>query len=1015
MSLKLKVQSKELSRQFEFDAGEIRIGRSKDAEGSLPIVDVSRQHLLLRYDGETLLAKDLGSSNGTYVEENRLPAGQEIALASGTRLRLGQKDVYLVLEWSSVENTKSLSDIRFDQPSEEPAEPEGPPEVDQSVDDHLSQLYGKIKSEKTDPESFFSEVRQKIEEQSVILSADFSEVRKEQDRLWEESFEKLKKDMDEEDQKRHTQFGQELDSFEKVTGRLISEANSMVKDAMDQFEAERTKSKVVDEALGHTFVGKIKEHQEQLLQNFAEHAERLMDQAREQAEEFKHKATRESERQLQDAKKIYVKAQSDANHQIKVIAEGARREAVEIRERAKQRGEKIIEEADDQARDLLSNVRKHIENLKSEMYTKSESLASSTRVQADEVLKSAHEKAITIQANAEREARSLIEDANDYIEKRREKHEKLAQSKFEEAEAFLQTQIEEAKKRSQEMHDHVRAQLQRWQDDALQSMEEEKRQVSEQILEKQTRLQELAQELTLKETEMANIDERHSKMTEDIKELRSELDSLKRQRNQAEVEVDSLDKALMHSREQLNEAELELQSLQSKVSESREVAAQKSALESQIEQYRELKLRQEKDLFELENQVREDVEKMRLEALSKISDERENTLKNLDAQKKQVEDEIFDLRQQAQVELDEAHRQVEEIKTAAQDEAREYLALQREQADEVLSEARLEGERLVNAAKEMALSEAQAEADSERAKSLQEMAQYRRKEMQEIEVLKSEWEAKQKEQQRQVVETLHQGIDFWLIEKGRQWIPDESERTELLIEAKDELKELVFSLVSGERSEEGFAHAVAEQFAPSTAINARHRKWWMKNGVMAASFVFMILSLAIFPTWPQKLAGFLGRKVSVEKSAMEIHIEEAKQAKEASYFRPDKDEKVRDNYTENVIFNKDFVGVHKSEKYQDYWIVNLNKFLLDELKLKDQSIVELTTLETALVKELEELAQGLKKDRKDKQIDFMRTREVRFMKKAKQVLGTSKNYQKFVKFKRKSLQDYLKDRAVAGE
>ena len=58
---------------------------------------VSRQHARLRWDGLNWWVEDLGSRNGTYVNEQRWPAHQERQIAFGAHLRLGD-EVFELLE-----------------------------------------------------------------------------------------------------------------------------------------------------------------------------------------------------------------------------------------------------------------------------------------------------------------------------------------------------------------------------------------------------------------------------------------------------------------------------------------------------------------------------------------------------------------------------------------------------------------------------------------------------------------------------------------------------------------------------------------------------------------------------------------------------------------------------------------------------------------------------------------------------------------------------------------------------
>ena len=62
------------------------IGRAKDCDLRIPLLSVSRRHCELTASAEGVNAKDLASSNGTYVNNQRV---NEVALKAGDRLVVG--------------------------------------------------------------------------------------------------------------------------------------------------------------------------------------------------------------------------------------------------------------------------------------------------------------------------------------------------------------------------------------------------------------------------------------------------------------------------------------------------------------------------------------------------------------------------------------------------------------------------------------------------------------------------------------------------------------------------------------------------------------------------------------------------------------------------------------------------------------------------------------------------------------------------------------------------------------
>ena len=62
------------------------IGRTPEADIQIPVSDVSRRHCQISVNGAKVLLKDLGSSNGTFVNDMKIA---ETSLRPGDRLRVG--------------------------------------------------------------------------------------------------------------------------------------------------------------------------------------------------------------------------------------------------------------------------------------------------------------------------------------------------------------------------------------------------------------------------------------------------------------------------------------------------------------------------------------------------------------------------------------------------------------------------------------------------------------------------------------------------------------------------------------------------------------------------------------------------------------------------------------------------------------------------------------------------------------------------------------------------------------
>jgi predicted component of type VI protein secretion system len=73
-------------RSFSITRDVSVVGRREDCDFRIPLGEISRKHCRLIRDGEALRIEDLGSSNGTFVNGERV---QESALQPGDTLQMG--------------------------------------------------------------------------------------------------------------------------------------------------------------------------------------------------------------------------------------------------------------------------------------------------------------------------------------------------------------------------------------------------------------------------------------------------------------------------------------------------------------------------------------------------------------------------------------------------------------------------------------------------------------------------------------------------------------------------------------------------------------------------------------------------------------------------------------------------------------------------------------------------------------------------------------------------------------
>ena len=134
-----------------------------------------------------------------------------------------------------------------------------------------------------------------------------------------------------------------------------------------------------------------------------------------------------------------------------------------------------------------------------------------------------------------------------------------------------------------------------------------------------------------------------------------------------------------------------------------------------------------------------------------------------------------------------------------------------------------------------------------------------------------------------------------------------------------------------------------------------------------------------------------------EHSAANIFSKQM-QEERARRFTPAKTDQWRDNYTDALLYTQGFTDLKLEPKYQDKWIRDLHEYLYTKLRVDEDSIVKLVSLEAAMVTKLKEQADGIHPDYVDTQVKKMREMETESVAQMQQIIGSEAKYEKFRKF-----------------
>ncbi len=92
-----------LGRRWSLDSDDVVVGRESACDIPVPIDTVSRRHCRLRQRGDAVFLADLGSTNGTALNDDALAPNEEFALRSGDRIRVGSA-IFKYLRGGDVES-----------------------------------------------------------------------------------------------------------------------------------------------------------------------------------------------------------------------------------------------------------------------------------------------------------------------------------------------------------------------------------------------------------------------------------------------------------------------------------------------------------------------------------------------------------------------------------------------------------------------------------------------------------------------------------------------------------------------------------------------------------------------------------------------------------------------------------------------------------------------------------------------------------------------------------------------
>lgn len=580
------------------------------------------------------------------------------------------------------------------------------------------------------------------------------------------------------------------------------------------------------------------------------------------------------------------------------------------------------------------------------------------RKTVDEIITNAEKQASNQLKEADKKAKSLLSES----EIQAEKLIKTASSKLEEAGTEAKKVLEAAqgdaqkvKKQAQKQAEELEKQVNREKKNLLSDARKEE---SEILSRAHSKSDELLREA--EKTSQLLIDEKRSEAKEILAEAQSKMIQLKQNTDQI---IDDLNIKNKNKIEKLlSEAKIK--------ADSNLVKAQKAYDEAQIK-------------------ASELIEKAKQESESVLG---EVTVKS-EKITKEADDYSTDLRKQSEEALSKAKRQADEVVSMAEQQARELESKAQANANDVLKKAVMEAESLA--------ADATNRADS-MVKSAEDDSTTRR--MLRLKELEFELES-QRENQKQLLMSekriMLEDIKSAVFMKVKNYLADPSNKQalEMLSVEIDQAAERAVLGVDFDETE------LSEHLKKDPLLQKkRTQKFWRRVAGVSATMIFLAVISPMLLTQFEEGARDLASQKSTASDLYVDHVNE--QIKNKPKFAPEKTTDYLESYTDRVLYTDGYVSRELDPTYREEWILKLNDYFVDKLRLSENAIVPFIAQESNLVRELHDEYEKINMDFIESGEKRMRDREEQFNKEVLRVLKSKSKFKKFLSYKKNFYEAY---------
>jgi len=513
-----------------------------------------------------------------------------------------------------------------------------------------------------------------------------------------------------------------------------------------------------------------------------------------------------------------------------------------------------------------------------------------------------------------------------------------------------------------------------------------------------------------------NIEEIETQKGDALRGLQLELKNIEEQRLEHQKELDLMREEKKRANEEkdrclldVNDLKSEYQTLQNIINnmqqmQSRALENNKKQKEELIASLQELSPDAKGVILARDNKRIVEAEVLKLEEKKALL---QSEITSFENQKTLALEKIEIIKKQ---EIEKGQAAANEIISAAKKDAHEIVLKASTSKIGTLESLQVEAQKIINDAKEVAKKVIERGEQEYRDRKRLEDQRFNEESVKRLGDLREKEEQMEKKIQRRrkdEVESISLALSKVINARFREML-GQSNKEKYIEALSSEVKDIVRSVLGGENPDVDRQTKQAVAYNPETA--ERMKKYWKRVGIALAVPVLLILINFIFPSFYPTLNSELSSWFKQGKTANDIMLEQFNETQaNRPKFNPKQTSNYKESYTDNVLYTENFIAIMTDEAYQNRWVVELNKFIVNDLDSSDDIIVTFITLESGLIKELGELRMQINPEFEEEGIAKLREAEARIDLQFNELFRNNEEYIKFKEFRQKFFDDFARE------